>query len=65
MRVKVKQAHRAITPGGYREFAAGEEIEIPEDEFCGNLHEKIEEKTEGEENGTRIKKRRPSSPEPV
>ena len=63
IKVRVKQAHAEMTPGGFRELAVGALIEIAEADFCDNLHEKI--KMEEKDDGTRTKKRRSTSPEPV
>jgi len=63
IKVRVKQAHAPFTPGGFKELAVGDLIEIAEADFCDNLHEKI--KTEEKDDGTRTKKRRSTSPEPV
>ena len=42
IRVRVKQAHEIANPGGgFRRLPVGHEIEILEEDFCDNLHEKI------------------------
>lgn len=63
IKVRVKQAHATFTPGGFKELAVGTLLEIAEADFCDNLHEKI--KTEEKDDGTRTKKRRSTSSEPV
>ena len=63
IKVRVKQAHAVFVPSGFKELVVGAILEIPEADFCDNLHEKI--KMEEKDDGTRTKKRRSTSPEPV
>lgn len=54
IKVRVKQAHREVSPNGYKDHPVGEVLEINEKDFADNLHEKM---MEVKEDGTRAKKR--------